>query len=265
MEGFRGSTVLITGASSGIGEELARRLATERCRLVLVARRRAQLEALARELEGTGAAAVHVVVADLAVPGAAAALVEKLDGLGLSIDVLINNAGFGRSGAFLEIDLAVEQEMIQLNIMALVELCKLLGWRMAAQGQGRILNVASTAGFQPGPLMAVYYASKAFVLSFSEALAVELRDSGVVVCTLCPGPTRTGFAARADMGATRLVNRVSHMAAASDVARAALRGLRRGPGLVIPGAMNKLGVFLLRLAPRRWVTSLVRRLQEKVS
>ncbi|HNX50148.1 MAG TPA: SDR family oxidoreductase [Thermoanaerobaculaceae bacterium] len=265
MEDFRGSTVLITGASSGIGEELARRLAKEGCRLVLVARRRARLETLARELAGTGAAAVHVVAADLAVPGAAAALVEQLDGLGLGIDVLVNNAGFGRSGAFVDIDLAVEQEMIRLNVMALVELCKLLGRRMVARGRGHILNVASTAGFQPGPLMAVYYASKAFVLSFSEALAAELRDSGVVVCTLCPGPTRTGFAARADLGATRLVNRVSRMATASDVAGAALRGLRRGPRLIIPGPMNKLGVFSLRLAPRRWVTALVRRLQEKVN
>jgi hypothetical protein len=263
MQDFRGSTALITGASSGIGEELARLLARQGCRLVLTARRQDRLEVLAGELEKAGAEGVLVLAADLAVAGAAARLVEELDRRGLSIDVLVNNAGFGRSGPFLDADLATEQEMVQLNVVALMDLCKLLGRRMAARGAGHILNVASTAAFQPGPLMAVYYASKAFVLSFSEALAVELRDTGVVVSTLCPGPTRTEFAARADVGGTRLVNRLARMASALDVARAALVGLGRGSRLIIPGIMNKLGVLSVRLMPRRWVTALVRRLQEK--
>ena len=263
MRSFRGSTALITGASSGIGEELARLLARQGCRLVLTARRGDRLETLAGELEKAGAEGVCVLAADLAVAGAASRLVEELDRRGLSIDVLVNNAGFGRSGRFLDTDLATEQEMVQLNVVALMDLCKLLGRGMAARGAGHILNVASTAAFQPGPLMAVYYASKAFVLSFSEALAVELQDAGVVVSTLCPGPTRTEFVARADMGETRLVNRVARMASASDVARAALEGLSRGSRLIIPGVMNKLGVLSVRLMPRRWVTALVRRLQEK--
>lgn len=263
MQDFRGSTALITGASSGIGAELARLLARQGCRLVLTARRQDRLEVLAGELEKAGAPGVQVLAADLAVPGAGASLVEDLDRLGLRVDVLVNNAGFGTSGAFVDTDLATEQEMVQLNVVALLDLCKLLGRRMAARGRGHILNVASTAAFQPGPLMAVYYASKAFVLSFSEALAVELRDTGVVVSTLCPGPTRTEFAARADVGGTRLVNRVARMASASDVARAALLGLGRGSRLIVPGSMNKLGVLSVRLMPRRWVTALVRRLQEK--
>lgn len=263
MPGFRGSTALITGASSGIGEELARLLARQGCRLVLTARRQDRLDALAGELETAGAPGVHVLVADLAVPGAAARLVEQLDDRGLSIDVLVNNAGFGASGAFVDTDLATEQEMVQVNVVALLDLCKLLGRRMAARGAGHILNVASTAAFQPGPLMAVYYASKAFVLSLSEALAAELEDAGVVVSTLCPGPTRTQFAARADMGGTRRVNRIARVASASEVARAALAGLGRGSRLIIPGLMNRLGVLTVRLMPRRWVTALVRRLQEK--
>ncbi|MCU0294020.1 MAG: SDR family oxidoreductase [Thermoanaerobaculaceae bacterium] len=263
MRDFRGSTALITGASSGIGEELARLLARQGCRLVLTARRQDRLDALARELEKAGAEGVWVLAADLAVAGAAARLVEELDHRGLSIDVLVNNAGFGGSGPFLDTDLATEQEMVQLNVVAVMDLCKLLGRRMAARGAGHILNVASTAAFQPGPLMAVYYASKAFVLSFSEALAAELRDAGVVVSTLCPGPTQTEFVARADVGGTRLVNRVTRMASAPDVARAAFVGLSRGSRLIIPGVVNKLGVLSVRLMPRRWVIALVRRLQEK--
>lgn len=265
MGELTGKTALVTGASSGIGMDLARLLAAEGCNLVLVARRREPLEALAAELLGASPVRVEVLIADLALPGAAESLVERLDRAGLGIDLLVNSAGFGLSGAFLATDMATEREMVQLNVVTLLELTKLVGRRMAARGGGRILNVASTAAFQPGPLMSVYYASKAFVLSFSEALSEELRGTGVSVTTLCPGPTRTQFQDRADLGGTRLVNTLAGMASSLSVARAGLRGAVRRTRLVVPGLVNSLGVFSVRLMPRRWVLALVRRLQARVT
>ncbi|MGV8041606.1 MAG: SDR family NAD(P)-dependent oxidoreductase [Thermoanaerobaculaceae bacterium] len=263
MGELSGKTALVTGASSGIGMDLARLLAAEGCNLVLVARRRERLEALATELRGASPGRVEVVAADLAQPGAAALVVGHLDSTGLEVDLLVNNAGFGLSGPFLATDMDVEREMVQLNVVALLELTKLVGRRMAARGGGRILNVASTAAFQPGPLMSVYYASKAFVLSFSEALSEELRGTGVSVTTLCPGPTRTQFQDRADLGGTRLVNTLAGMASSLSVARTGLRGALRRKRLVVPGLLNTLGVLSVRLTPRRWVLATVRRLQSK--
>lgn len=263
MGELAGTTALVTGASAGIGTDLARLLAAEGCNLVLVARRRERLEVLAAELRGAAPVRVEVVTADLAQPGAAESLVQHLDREGVDIDLLVNNAGFGLSGPFLTTDMAVEREMVQLNVVTLLELTKLVGRRMAARGGGRILNVASTAAFQPGPLMAVYYASKAFVLSFSEALGEELRGTGVSVTTLCPGPTRTEFQQRADLGGTRLVNSLAGMASSQSVARAGLRGAMRRRRLVVPGLLNTLGVVAVRLTPRRWVLAIVRRLQSK--
>src|ERR1051326_158513 len=175
--------------------------------------------------------------------------------------VLVNNAGFGVTGPFVETDLANELEMIQVNIVALTELTKLLLGPMVARRRGRVLNVAATAAFQPGPLMAVYYATKAYVLSFSEAIADELRDSGVTVTALCPGPTETGFAAVADMTASRLFNVAKPMSSA-DVARAGYEGMKRGRRIVIPGVKNKLLTQSIRVSPRRMVTTIVRKLQE---
>ena len=251
-------TALITGASSGIGLDLARLFAKDGYDVVLVARSEGKLRELAAELEREFKVKAHVVVADLAKPDAPRQLV---DALSVDVDVLVNNAGFGVTGPFAETDLAKELEMIAVNVVALTQLTKLLLRPMVARRRGRILNVASTAAFQPGPLMAVYYATKAYVLSFSEAIADELRDSGVTVTALCPGPTETGFAAVADMSATRLFNIAKPMSSI-DVARAGLEGMKRGRRVVIPGVKNKLLTQSVRVSPRRMVTTIVRKLQE---
>src|SRR3954454_19879646 len=251
-------TALITGASSGIGLDLARLFARDGNDVVLVARSEGKLRELAAELERDFGVKAHVIVADLARPDAPRQLVDALP---VDVDVLVNNAGFGVTGPFVETDLAKELEMIQVNIVALTELTKLLLAPMVARRRGRVLNVASTAAFQPGPLMAVYYATKAYVLSFSEAIADELRDSGVTVTALCPGPTATGFAAVADMTSSRLFNVAKPMSSA-EVARVWDRGLKRGRRVVIPDIKNKLLTQSFRISPRRVVTTIVRKLQE---
>jgi short-subunit dehydrogenase len=251
-------TALITGASSGIGLDLARLFAKDGCDVVLVARSEGKLRELAAELERGGRVKAHVIALDLARPNAAEALVQRLP---CEIDVLVNNAGFGVAGAFVETELAKELEMIQVNVVALTQLTKLLLPKMVARRRGRVLNVASTAAFQPGPLMAVYYATKAYVLSFSEAIADELRDSGVTVTALCPGPTATGFAAAADMTASRLFNLAKPMSSA-DVARSGYAAMRSGRRVVVPGMKNKLLTQSIRVSPRRLVTTIVRKLQE---
>ena len=180
---------------------------------------------------------------------------------GLSVDVLVNDAGFGVYGPFAETAIGKELEMIQVNVMALTHLTKLLLAGMRARRAGRILNVASTAAFQPGPLMAVYYASKAYVLSFTEALANELAGSGVTVTALCPGPTITEFQKHAGVAQTRLFRSMLVMNA-SEVARAGYEGMLRGKRLVIPGVGNRLLVQALRVSPRSFVTAAARRVQE---
>lgn len=254
-------TALVTGASSGIGLDLAREMARHGCDLVLVARSEGKLQELAVELEKRNDITAHVIACDLARPNAAAQLVDQLKQRAIDVDVLVNNAGYGLAGAFVETDLTREIDMIQVNVVALTQLTKLLLPPMVARKRGRILNVASTAAFQPGPLMAVYYATKAYVLSFTEAIADELRDSGVTVTALCPGPTATGFADVANMTRSRLFTMMRPMSAAR-VARAGYRGLMSGRRLVIPGAKNKLLVQSLRVSPRRAVTTLVRKFQE---
>ena len=204
----------------------------------------------------------HVVTADLSQPRAAEGLVATLDERGLEIDVLVNNAGYALYGAFAETDLADELAMIQVNIVALTHLTKLLVRKMIARKEGRVLNVASTAAFQPGPLMAVYYATKAYVLSFSEALANELAGTGVTVTALCPGPTKTGFQARAQMEESKLV-RGKEIMTAETVARAGYAGLMKGKTIVIPGMSNKMMAQAVRFLPRDTVTRLVRNAQER--
>jgi short-subunit dehydrogenase len=250
------TTALITGASGGIGLELAWRFARRGCDLVLVARRAGQLSALADRLRQETGVAVTPVPTDLADPASARRLCETLAERGVAIDVLVNNAGVGLYGPFAGTSLDVEHAMIQLNVTSLVELTKLLLPGMVARGRGRIVNVASTAGFQPGPLMSVYYATKAFVIAFSEALAEELAGSGVTVTTACPGATRTGFQAAAGLPGVRALQRGAVMDAA-EVADAIYRGAIAGRRLVIPGLLNRLHVQGLRLAPRRLVTRLV--------
>lgn len=254
-------TALITGASGGIGLDLAHLFARDGHDLVLVARSEDKLQALARDLEKHHHVTAHVIAADLSKPDAPSRLLEETRTRRLQIDVLVNNAGYGLNGPFSETDLQKELEMIQVNISALTHLTKLFLRGMVARRSGRILNVASTAAFQPGPLMAVYYASKAYVLSFSEALAEELRDSGVTVTTLCPGPTSTGFAAAADMTSSRLFTMTTPMTS-MDVARIGYRAMLRGKRVAITGFRNKMSAQSVRIAPRSLVTKIVRKLQE---
>jgi uncharacterized protein len=261
--GSSSETVLVTGASSGIGAELARVFAKGGASLVLTARSVDKLEALASELRQTHGGTVRVVAADLGAQDGLERLLQRLSEEAVPVDVLVNNAGYAGFGPFTETRWAEEAGMLQLNVVSLTELTKRLLPGMVARGRGGVLNVASTAAFQPGPLMAVYYATKAYVLSFSEALAEELRGSGVVVTALCPGATESGFQVRAAMQASKLVNGKRLMDAAT-VAQAGYDGFRRGSPVVIPGFQNRLLVQSVRFTPRRWVTRIVHRMQERV-
>lgn len=244
---------LVTGASGGIGLHLAEELAQAGHDLVLVARRESALQALAERLRRQGAA-VTVIALDLAAEPDA--LVARLAALGLSPEVLVNNAGFGLFGKHADTDLADEQQLIDLNITALTRLTKQLLPAMLARGRGRILNVASTAAFQPGPYMAVYFASKAYVLSYSEALAEELRGTGVSVTALCPGPTASGFQDRAAMQDSAMVKSKS-LPSAQSVARFGVQALMRGRTVAIAGWMNWLMAQSVRFTPRWLVTRVV--------
>ena len=254
-------TALITGASSGIGLELARIFAEHGHDVVLVARSEAKLKSLASELQSRGVRA-HVVATDLGAPGAAKTVVDRTRELGVDVDVLVNNAGYGLYGPFLETSLDAELAMIQLNIVTLTELTKRLLPAMVARKRGRILNLASTAAFLPGPLMAVYYATKAYVLSFSEAIANELSGSGVTVTALCPGPTASGFQAAANLEESKLVAGKT-LPTSREVARAGYDALMRGTTVYVPGLANKMTVQLPRLFPRGVITKVVRGVQER--
>lgn len=251
---------LITGASSGIGRELAKLYAADSYDIVLVARRLELLNALATELQAIQPIQVHTIAADLGQHQAGKLLVSDLESRGIQVDALVNNAGFGLLGPFSEADQAKMLEMVQLNVTTLVELTGLLLPGMVQRGHGHVLNVASTAAFQPGPLMAVYYATKAFVLSFSEAIAEELRGSGVTVTALCPGPTRTGFGEVAGMQKTGLFDGPNVLDTAS-VAQAGYRAAQRGQFSVVPGFLNRLLVFSVRLMPRWLIRKLIKQVQ----
>ena len=253
---------LITGASGGIGLELARLAAKEGHDLVLVARSTAKLEEVAKYLTGMYSISAQVLTADLADPAAPQAIVDELGRRGLSgVDVLVNNAGFGDWGLFGRADLARQLAMIQVNVTALTALTRLLLPAMVTQRKGRILNVASTAGFAPGPLMAVYYATKAYVISFSEALSNEFEGTGITVTVLCPGPTRTGFAEVAGMGQSNLFSSPNVMAV-EPVALAGWRGMRRGTPMVVPGFANKVLLQAIRISPRWLLRRITRWFQE---
>lgn len=242
-------TVLITGASSGIGKALAQVFAEDRSRLVLVARSKDLLEVLAVELRTKYGIEVLVIAQDLSLANAGAAVFQKLEGCGWHVDVLVNNAGFGAHGEFPRLPLLRQLEMIQLNVASLVELTHRALPRMLQNRRGAILNVGSTAAFQPGPYAAIYFATKAFVLSFSEALWDELRVQGIVVTCLCPGPTRTNFGSDYQMTESKGF-RWAGMEA-MPVARAGHRALRSGRRIVIPGLLNRLLACLARFTPRR--------------
>ncbi|HEV8245168.1 MAG TPA: SDR family oxidoreductase [Polyangiaceae bacterium] len=249
------ATALITGASAGLGAEFARCFARDRHDVVLVARRLPRLEALARKLESEHAVRVHVLSFDLGQKGAVQELTLELERLGVEVEYLVNNAGFGSRGAFQELDPERELSIIDLNVTALVALTRALLPAMVARKHGRILNIGSTAGFQPGPFMAVYYASKAFVNSFSEALSVELRGTGVTVTASCPGPTATEFGEVAGNGQSRLFK--LGVASAESVARDAYRAMHSGRPLIVHGLLNRFVLQLLRVSPRRIVSLVV--------
>jgi short-subunit dehydrogenase len=255
-------TVLITGASGGIGFELAKLFAKDRYNLVLTARSGDKLKQIAAQLQEEFGVKVKTVALDLAAEHAAKILVDLLEGEGVVVDVLVNNAGFGVYGGFA--GLAEEEILgqIQLNVTALTHLTRLFLPGMIARRGGKIMNVASTAAFQAGPLMAVYYATKAYVLSFSEALANEVAGTGVLVNCFCPGPTDTGFQMRAGMESSRLVKKMGAMKVEA-VARDGYRGLMAGKTVVISGVRNWLVAESVRFAPRRWVTAVSRWVTEK--
>ena len=234
---------LITGASAGLGVEFARQLSAKGHRLVLVARRKERLDELAKELGNARAVAL-----DLSKKDAAAKMMANIAAAGETADLLVNNAGFGLIGRFAELDARRLRQMIDLNCGALTELCSAVVPAMIARRSGAILNVASTAAFQPGPKMAVYFATKAFVLSLSEALHEELKPHGIKVSCLCPGPTRTEFGDVARFGGNGLFDRVAMNA--RDVVETGISGLDRNKAVVVAGWMNKLGAASTRFAPR---------------
>jgi hypothetical protein len=252
-------TALITGASGGIGRELSHLFAADGDDVVLLARSEDALVDLGNRLQEEYGVGVTVVVKNLADPASPAEVQAALDERGIVVDTLVNNAGFATYGAFVETDWDAERSELAVNVLAPTELTKRFLPGMVERGDGRVLNVASTAAFQPGPLMSVYYASKAYVLSFSEGLAGELEGTGVTVTALCPGPTETGFQSRAEMGASRLVQ--GGLDDPADVARAGYRGMRAGKAVVVPGLQNKLQTLLVRALPRSVVRSVVRRAQ----
>ena len=256
------TTALITGGSTGIGLDLAREFALHGHDLVIVARNRDRLDQAAGSLEGKYGVKVTAIPSDLSVDGSAQRLYDAVIAEGVQVDYLVNNAGFGLGGEFADTDLERELDMIQLNVSAVVHMTKLFMQPMLKRKKGRIMNVGSTAGFQPGPLMSIYYATKAFVLSFSEAIAEELRDSGVTVTCLCPGPTDTEFAHVAGIRETRLFTQMGVKGSAA-VAKFGYRAMMNGDRVAIPGVRNRMLVQVERAAPRRLVTTIVRKIQEK--
>lgn len=244
---------LVTGASAGLGAEFARQCARRGETLLLTARRRDRLERLANAVGGA-----EVIALDLGEPGAAARLMAEAEARGLAVERLINNAGFGLSGRFAELPADRQRAMIDLNVTALTELCRLALPGMIERRRGFILNVASTAAFQAGPNMAVYYATKAFVLSLTEALHQEAKGTGVHVTALCPGPTATEFFDVAGAGEGRLAKMAVDPVA---VVKAGLDGLARNTAIVIPGALNKATAQSNRLLPRALMRRLVARIK----
>ncbi|HET9555128.1 MAG TPA: SDR family NAD(P)-dependent oxidoreductase [Anaeromyxobacteraceae bacterium] len=257
----RRGAVLVTGASSGIGADLARAFARRGRNLVLVARSRERLDELARELVAVHRVGVRVVVSDLASPGAVAALHAALSADGVEVETLVNDAGFGLRGAFVELDARRQGDMVQVNVAALTELCRVFAEDLVRRGGGAILNVAGLAGVMPGPGMAVYCATKAYVLSFTEALANELRSAGILVSCLSPGPTETRFADAAGFSALRLF-RVSAPMSPAAVAEAGLAALEQGTSLEVPGWRNRLLAASVRLVPARTAAAMARHMLE---
>ena len=257
-----GQTALVTGASMGIGVDLAECFAKDGYDLILAARSESELNSVATRLAATFGVAATAIPVDLGRLGAGHALASEIAARGLGVDVVVNNAGYGIAGAFNGTDEAAQLGMVDLNIRALVELTHIYWPGMLTRRRGGVLNVASTAAFQPGPLMAVYFATKAYVLSFSEALAEELASRGVKVSVLCPGPVPSGFQERANLHGSPMLKSPAVLDAAT-VAAIGYEGLKSGKRVVIAGTLNKIGVQMLRLSPRNIVTKFARKIQEK--
>jgi uncharacterized protein len=255
-------TALITGASGGIGEALARTLAQHGYNLILVARTMSKLEALGAELIAKNGVEAVSIASDLSAFDASEKLIADLEARGLNVDVLVNNAGFGEYGEFATGDPIKQQQMISLNILTLTMLTRHLLPKMLERKFGRVMNVASTAAFMPGPLMSVYYASKAYVLSFSEALSEELLGSGVTVTALCPGPTESDFQARAAMEDSKLFKGKTLMTS-REVAEQGVAALERGQRVIIPGLMNQIQAQASRFLPRAIVPGIVKNVQAR--
>lgn len=255
-------TVLITGASGGIGLALAEIFAREGYDLVLVARSEAKMAAAKARLESRYGIAVEVMAKDLMVKNAAQEIFDALANEGRAIDILVNNAGVGDYGRFVDAEWDKQNEMIQLNITALIHMTKLFLNPMLERKQGKILNVASIAAFNPGPTMAVYHATKAAVLFFSEALTSELKGSGVTVTTLCPGPTETGFVAAASMESSKLFQNMK-VATPEEVAACGYKALMKGKPIAVHGFFNKLLAFSVRLSPRGQVREMTYKMYGK--
>ncbi len=252
---------VITGASTGIGRDLAHLCARDGYDVILIARSQPQLEVVASEIRERTRRNVVVVPKDLSDPAAPGEVFEEISRSGATVEVLINNAGFGLLGRFWELDARQQVDMVQLNITALTELTRLFLPGFIDRRRGRILNVASTAAFQPGPLMSVYYASKSYVVSFSEAIHNEAREYGVTVTCLCPGPTRTEFQKRAGASEVELFNG-KHVMDSATVAQIGFSAMKVGKPLVIAGRLNALMAFLTRFAPMQLTASMARRFQE---
>jgi short-subunit dehydrogenase len=254
-------TVLITGASSGIGLELARIFASKGYNLIIVARNLIELSRLKNELNEKYKVFVEEIEKDLSVPGAAKEVYEEVKSINFDVDILVNNAGFGDFGFFQNSDWAKQERMINVNMLALTQLTWLYLPEMITKGSGKIMNVASTAAFQPGPLMSVYYASKAYVLFFTEAIANELEGTGVTVTALCPGPTKSGFQKVANVENSKMMNGKS-IPDSKAVAEYGYKALMKGKRVAIHGVVNKELAFFSRRIPKGMILKTVRKINE---
>lgn len=256
-----GQTALVTGASAGIGVDLAECFARDGYDLILTARSEGALQEVANRLSAAHGVKAHTIAQDLGAYGGGSALAAKIAEKGLNVDVVVNNAGYGHAGALTSSDLQTQLGMINLNVRALVELTYLYWDRMLASKRGGVLNVASTAAFQPGPLMANYYASKAYVLSFSEAMWEEARGTGVKVSCLCPGPTVSKFRERAGTGKTRLAKNAGAAMASAPVARAGYNAWKQNRAVIVTGGRNAFQAGLVKFIPRKTLLRMVRNIQ----